>query len=594
MAEGTRTIYVSGNPELYPIEYYDSGDERYDGAIPEILEDFAEEYGYDVIYYEADGKDHRQQHFKNIQVDIISGVGGDFSPDGETIAIFKTEQGGKTISYGLTFTDAAPEKFKENLTEYFEGISDSEKTGLLIDITSAGRETKPLTKSVIGIFAVFFAAVCILGVLLFRLRKQLQQTEARLSLDSSTGLGNREYLEKYYSRIINENNRVMYAANYFYVDTERLARLGGHKEAERAMRYAGEVLNEYMSQQDILVRISQDGLVLFKLTGKNRENDEWISIAIEKIRAYSEKHGKPYSINAWAGIYPLRQSDRDLEPIIAYARQTACVARQENMDFSICSDKLLLKFQEERFIEGDIERAFENGEFQMYLQFYVEAQSGKVCGAEALTRWLHPAKGLLPPGAFIHILEKTGGISRLDYLMLEHACAFLERNADKKESGFFLSCNFSRISFMDMNFVEKCKAIIDKYTFDRSRLTFELTESPDAGDAEQIKKNAAQLKAYGISLALDDFGEGFTSVKDLLNYPIDIVKLDKSLTDSIKGEKGKKILKALISAWHEMSVKCLAEGVEDEEVLRVLKEVSCDVVQGYMFYYPLPEREAEV
>ena len=170
MAEGTRTIYVSGNPDLYPIEYYDSGDERYDGAIPEILGDFAEEYGYDVIYYEADGKDHRQQHFKNIQVDIISGVGGDFCPEGDTIPIFKTEQGGKTISYGLTFTDAAPEKFKESLTEYFEGISDSEKTGLLIDVTNAERETKPLTPNVIGLFAVCFAAVCILGALLFRLR----------------------------------------------------------------------------------------------------------------------------------------------------------------------------------------------------------------------------------------------------------------------------------------------------------------------------------------------------------------------------------------------------------------------------------------
>lgn len=101
------------------------------------------------------------------------------------------------------------------------------------------------------------------------------------------------------------------------------------------------------------------------------------------------------------------------------------------------------------------------------------------------------------------------------------------------------------------------------------------------------------MKEYGIRLALDDFGEGFTSFKDLLNYPIDVVKLDKSLTDSITGEKGKKIIKALIGAWHETSVKCLAEGVEKEEVLKILKEMSCDAVQGFMFYYPLPEREAE-
>ena len=141
--------------------------------------------------------------------------------------------------------------------------------------------------------------------------------------------------------------------------------------------------------------------------------------------------------------------------------------------------------------------------------------------------------------------------------------------------------------------MEKCTAIIEKYEFNKKLLTFELTESPDPGDTAQIKKNAERMKEYGIRLALDDFGEGFTSLRDLLNYPIDIVKLDRSMTNSITGGKGQKIVKALIGAWHEMSVKCLAEGVEDEEVLGVLREISCDVVQGYMFYYPLPEQEAE-
>lgn len=587
------TIYVSGNPELYPIEYYDSADDTFEGAIPEILADFAEKNGYEIVYYEADGKDHREQHFKNIQTDVVSGVGGDFRPEGETVNIFLTEQGGENISYGITFTEAAPEHFKEELTKYLEGISDSEKMGLLVTVANEERDTRPVAKSVIAAVAVLVLAACILGILLLRFRRQARQTKSRLGYDSVTGLGNREYLEKYYSQFINDHNRVVYSAYYFYVDTERLARLAGREEAEAALRYAGAVLQEFTGELDILARVSQEGIVLLKLTGKDSGHNEWLDTAVNKIRDYSRQFEKPYDIQAWAGVYALKQTDRNLELIIENARQTAHLACRENVDFLICSDKMLVRFREEKAIEGDIERALTNGEFQMYVQFYVEAQSGEVCGGEALTRWQHPTKGLLTPGAFIHILEKTGYISRLDYLMLERACAFLERNFGKEGDGFFLSCNFSRTSFTAEDFVEKCTAIIEKYEFNKNLLTFELTESPDPGDTAQIKKNAERMKEYGIRLALDDFGEGFTSLRDLLNYPIDIVKLDRSMTNSITGEKGRKIVKALIRAWHKMSVKCLAEGVEDEEVLRVLRKLSCDVVQGFMFYYPLPEQEAE-
>lgn len=154
MAEST--IYVSGNPDLYPLEYYDSADKEFEGAIPEILKDFGKKNGYKIKYYEADGKDHREQHFKNTQTDIISGIGEGFRPDGPSITMFETEQGGKTISYSVAFTDSAPEEFREDLSQYMEGVSESEKTGVLMAVTSEERETRPVDKSVIGILAGLF------------------------------------------------------------------------------------------------------------------------------------------------------------------------------------------------------------------------------------------------------------------------------------------------------------------------------------------------------------------------------------------------------------------------------------------------------
>ena len=293
------------------------------------------------------------------------------------------------------------------------------------------------------------------------------------------------------------------------------------------------------------------------------------------------------------GAYSLGKPDQSLEEIIVNARQSAHLARRENVDFRFCTEKLLRRFQEQKLLEGDIERAFQNGEFQMYLQLYVDVQSGRVTGAEALTRWQHPAKGLLVPGMFIPILEGAGEIERLDFFMLERLCAFLERNFGKKEGEFFVSCNFSRTNFVMPDFTKKCKEFIDKYEFDRGILIFELTESPDASDIEQIRENAMELREYGIKLALDDFGKGYTSFHDLLIYPVELLNLDKTLTDSVTSEKGYRIMKGIIETAHGLSVKCLAEGVESAEVLEKLKELSCDAVQGYMFYYPLPEPEVE-
>lgn len=590
MAE--HVIYVSGNPELYPLEYYDETDGRFEGAFPEILEAFAEESGYDVIYYENNGKDNRERHFENIQVDVISGVGEEYRPEGETVTVFEARQDGGKVSYGITFTEAAPENFRKELTEYLRGLSESEKTGILMTAAREGREDRPVSRGLLGLIAALLAAVCVLAALLYRYHRRTRRTERRLEQDDATGLGNRDYLEKYYAQFISDRNRVMYCMYYFYIDTERLGRLTGRKETEEAMRYAGAVLNGYAGEQDILARISEDGFVLLKLTGEGRQSKEWLHSVIGRIRAYSEEYRTACAISAYAGVYPLGQSDRNLDDMILNARQGAYLASREGADYRLCSEEALARFREQRMMEGDLERAFANREFQMYVQFYVETRSGRISGAEALTKWRHPAKGVLTPAAFIPILEKAGAISRLDYLMLEYACAFLERNPGR-EGGFFLSCNFSRTSFTSPDFVGQCRTVIEKYTFDRSRLIFELTESPEPGDAEQIKKNAEQMKEYGIGLALDDFGEGYTCFKDLLDYPIDIVKLDKSLTDRITEEKGGKLLRALIGAWHEISVKCLAEGVEEQASLEALKELSCDAVQGYMFYYPLPEPEAE-
>ena len=187
------------------------------------------------------------------------------------------------------------------------------------------------------------------------------------------------------------------------------------------------------------------------------------------------------------------------------------------------------------------------------------------------------------------MLEREGLIYKLDYDCLRSACAFLQKLADQGVQSFFLSCNFSRETFSAADFPQKCMEIMEDYRFPRELLIFELTESTSAKHSSQIRENMQALKAYGVRIALDDFGEGFTSFADLQQYPVDGIKLDKGLIDNITTKNGIAILRAMVQVGHELGLTILAEGVEQEEQAMALQQIHCDVLQGFRFYAPMPD-----
>jgi len=237
---------------------------------------------------------------------------------------------------------------------------------------------------------------------------------------------------------------------------------------------------------------------------------------------------------------------------------------------------------------SDVHRGLNQDEFEIYVQFIVDAISGKIIGGEALTRWLHPTKGLLLPDLFVPQLEAEGKICQIDYSTLEKACAFLSELYASGVDQFFISCNFSRTTFSAEDFVEKCLAVTERYPFPSRMLVFELTESASGGSSTHILRNAIRIKELGFRIALDDFGERFTSFFDLQEYPIDVLKVDKRLIDNLHTEKGVAIFRGMTQVCHEIGLQILAEGVEREEQVCVLRELKCDIIQGFHFHYPVP------
>lgn len=582
-------IYVAGNPDAYPLEYFDKDTQTYAGVIPELLAEFSDQSTYEIVYYEADGTDHREELAKQKQVDLFSGYEAEEEQLENTgvVTLFPGEN-----AYTLYFTEAAPDAFQSNLRAYLEQVSPAEVTGLLM----ASVETPPNTQGMYWTMGAMGAALLVMAAVLLltvrRYRRRLKESQQNVETDETTGLGNMEYLERYYKQYINDKNRILYQAVYFYVDTDRLRRLSSGQETDEFLRYCAVVLGEYTQDSDILARVSEHGFIMLKLTGGTDKTDAWLTAILDRIHDYAKLYGKPYETNIYAGIYALRAEDRELNEIIFQASQGAYGAEKEDCRYLRCSKGMMDQFMQERHLQASIEQAFAQKEFQLYIQFYVDAANFAVVGGEALSRWKHPQKGVLLPSMFIPLMEREKMISRFDYYCLKEVCFFLKGLLKEGVDTFFVSCNFSRDTFAAADFVQKVQEIMNGFTFPRELLILEITESVSVRNAAQIRQNIIALKKYGVRVALDDFGEGFTSFYDLQKYPIDGIKLDKGLVDHVTTPIGTAILKAMIQVGHELNMTILAEGVETDEQVRAQQEIHCDVIQGFRFSHPMPQWEA--
>lgn len=582
---------MAGNPNAYPVEYYNKQTGEFEGFIPELLQQFSEQTGYDVRYYKPDSVDHRERWSDNRQVDLVSAC---LETDnfrhvvGQELVLLQTKQDGKTVTYGLYVTEAAPDMLADELRNFLSGTEQDVRTGLLVQSAVQGaapRQTFLMgTAIALGILVLILAAV--IAVMRSRHRRSLKES---LESDEITGIGNIDHFRRYFGSYVHDQNRILYSMFYFHVDVDGLDQTAGREKTNEFLRYVAVTLQDNISDTDILGRVSDSGFAVLRLSTGQREGLNWLRGVLDRIYSFSKGISGEQAVAA--GIYPLRNDDRDLDEIFSYARQGARIAYEADEEYRICNMELLQSITEERQLQEDIERGLEDEEFHLYILFYIDAVSGRIVGGEALSRWDHPTRGLLLPGRYISLMEREGLISSLDYYILDKACAFLEYVSGKTED-FFLSCNFSRDTFVAKDFVERCKTIVEQYNFPRERLLLEITDSSVVDDPELVSKNIRALKELGIQVGLDDFGGAHTSFMDIQTYSPNALKLHRNLVEHVTTDTGEAILRSLIRICHDLGITAMAEGVETDEQAQALRRLSCDVVQGYQFYQPLPYWEA--
>lgn len=243
---------------------------------------------------------------------------------------------------------------------------------------------------------------------------------------------------------------------------------------------------------------------------------------------------------------------------------------------------------EEQEIENDMEKALEERQFCVYVQPKYDVNREVIVGGEALVRWVHPEKGMIPPGKFIGIFEKNGFIVRLDYYVWEETCRLI---AELKKEGFAsypISINVSRAHFYGKELKDKLLELVTKYGVEPEELELEITETICAEDPDIIYKRIKELQELGFKVAMDDFGSGYSSLNMLKEMPLDIIKMDLKFLDGGENEeRSHNILETLISLAHSLKLHVVVEGVETKEQVEFLRRIGSYIAQGYYYSRPV-------
>ncbi len=583
-------LYVAGNPDNYPIEYYDEDAKMYKGVIPDLLSEISRHSGHNFVYINGN-KNERNKMGENLQADIVSSLDGNTSYGKDYLELISYEKNGETRKAGLVFTTIADDDEIFAIKTAVNKISEAEKNGIYISYASQNSKTN--YKWLIFTLLLFCILLLFVVFLFLRIRRIRKENEADKMTDAETGMGNLRFFKYHFRYTIGDIARNLYHIAYIILDSSYLRSYHGDSSFDEVLKYTASVLSENTGDREIAARITENGFALAYQSTNDEDAKKRLKEIMDKLNSFEGVKDKSNKLVFHAATYHLSSSDRNCEILLFNLRKNCNRIFGTDKQIKYCDIHSMNMIQEEKKITESILKGFENNEFRMYLQFIVDNKTKKIVSAEALSRWDSSEKGLIVPGKYIENMEASGLISRHDFYMFELACRQLEKWTGTEFENIALSCNFTRITLSEENFIEKILMISNGYSFDKSKIAIEITEDAIEKDRETATKNVVRAKELGFRIYLDDLGSGYTSLANLCDYPIDVVKIDRDILLKTELENGKKLFAGIIALAHNMDIKVICEGVETKEQNALVSESDCDYVQGWYYSKALPLEECE-
>ncbi|MEM9172567.1 MAG: EAL domain-containing protein [Pseudomonadota bacterium] len=424
--------------------------------------------------------------------------------------------------------------------------------------------------------------------------------------DALTGLPNRQYFSSELKNCMGNAKTRDEQFALLYVDLDHFKRINdtlGHTTGDELLKLVAIRLQTCLRTDDVvaradvddfdhdgnIARLGGDEFTLIIRDGDAVDNIEHVaSRIIEALKVPFEFSGHEFVVTPSIGIAIYPTDGEDEESLLKSADVAMYQAKQAGRSgYSFCTETTTVRSLDRLDLELEIRRALDAGGFELHYQPKVEAGSWKLIGAEALLRWNHAERGWIPPSNIIPIAEDTGLIVPMGRWIINEACRQMAQWRDQGLPLVPISVNLSSQQFWQDDIASVVEAAVGQYDLDSHHLELELTEGVLMRDVQQTRIALQTLKETGITLAVDDFGTGYSSLAYLRQFPLDALKIDRSFVDDLPDGDAAAICNAIISMAHNLTLKVVAEGVENPEQLNYLHGCQCDQIQGYYFSKPL-------
>lgn len=423
--------------------------------------------------------------------------------------------------------------------------------------------------------------------------KQANDTIEMLAFgDLITGGKNDNYFRTVAKNVIWENADIPYLVARFDVANFRyINEAYGHLRADELLTIIVEESGKFFKGREICTRMDSDQFVLLARNDQEFETkfEEMISIINDRAR----DSGIMFPIRLKLGIYPIRKEDTDINIIIDHANAARkSLIGDEKVLTATYSDKIVKKMHVEEKIESEMEEALRSGEFKVFIQPKWDISEDCIYGGEALVRWVKEDGSMVYPDQFIPVFERNGFIEKLDLYMLEEVCRRLRQLIDDDRMIFPISVNQSRILIHNPDYINQVAKIIKRYRIPNGYIELEVTETVFLDERKLMINTMNRLKNMELSISMDDFGSGYSSLNMLKDIPFDVIKIDRGFfSEVITSEASILILRKIIEMAQGLGIRVLCEGVETAEQVEILRQLGCSYVQGYFYSKPIKSEE---
>lgn len=415
----------------------------------------------------------------------------------------------------------------------------------------------------------------------------------RVKYDKLTGLLNKDdFYAKAYELLLNNPDKQY---DIMCINVERfkiINDLYGVEEGDKLLKFiANKIQNHLDSNLEASGRLYADNFALCVL-----RTDGYEDRTVELIKKYFANYPLDLYITVGFGIYRIIDNDILISKMCDRANMaTKSIRGNYKKRYAYYDERHLIKLLEEQEIINDMHDALKGGQFDVYFQPKYYLSNNKIVGAEALVRWIHPVKGIIPPNNFIQVFERSGFITAMDEYVWEFTCKKIREWIDKGYVVVPISVNVSRVDMYNPKLSDNLKGLVQKYNIPIELLELEITETAYTDNPSQLIEAVLSLKEVGFTVEMDDFGSGYSSLNMLNEVPVDVLKLDlRFLKPSKVYGRGANILNSIVSMAKWLNLPVVAEGIESKEQVDFLRSIGCNKGQGYYFAKPMPYQDFEI